>query len=350
MIKHYFGKSSKSLFKIKNNFFKQNDNYLIKQSKKGTIYKSQPIRKKCKACDKKLYGKYFISHKIKYIECKICTHLNGIYEDSEAFNKKIYLDQKENSYSKNYHQKNLKDYNFRKNQIYKPKSIFLNRYFKRKKINLSKIQILDIGAGSGYFMSSLIDQGFKNLTGIELNKKQVDFGKAMLIKQKKYAKLIHVDYKNVFEYANLTKSNCITLIGVIEHLREPRRLFEIISANKNIKYLYFSVPIYSLSCLFESIFPNVFNRHLGGSHTHLFTEKSLKNFLGKFNFHTEEEWWFGLDFLDLYRSFHYEAGNKGNGALNKKLNEFKKIIDDLQIVIDKNKLSSEVHMICKKRS
>ena len=33
-------------------------------------------------------------------------------------------------------------------------------------------------------MSSLIDQGFKNLTGIELNKKQVDFGKAMLIKQK----------------------------------------------------------------------------------------------------------------------------------------------------------------------
>ena len=71
MIKHYFGKSSKSLFKIKNNFFKQNDNYLIKQSKKGTIYKSQPKRKKCKACDKKLYGKYFISHKIKYIECKI---------------------------------------------------------------------------------------------------------------------------------------------------------------------------------------------------------------------------------------------------------------------------------------
>ena len=35
MIKHYFGKSSKSLFKIKNNFFKQNDNYLIKQSKKS---------------------------------------------------------------------------------------------------------------------------------------------------------------------------------------------------------------------------------------------------------------------------------------------------------------------------
>ena len=81
--------------------------------------------------------------------------------------------------------------------------------------------------------------------------------------------------------------------------------------------------------------------------THTCLLKNHKKFLGKFNFHTEEEWWFGLDFLDLYRSFYYEAGNKGNGALNKKLNEFKKIIDDLQIVIDKNKLSSEVHKFVK---
>ena len=40
MIKHFFGKSSKSLHKIKNDFFEQNNHY-IKQSKKGTIYKSQ---------------------------------------------------------------------------------------------------------------------------------------------------------------------------------------------------------------------------------------------------------------------------------------------------------------------
>ena len=39
----------------------------------------------------------------------------------------------------------------------------------------------------------------------------------------------------------------------------------------------------------------------------------------------------------------------GAGHASHAVNDFRKIIDDLQMVIDKNKLSSEVHMICKKR-
>ena len=61
------------------------------------------------------------------------------------------------------------------------------------------------------------------------------------------------------------------------------------------------------------------------------------------------EWWFGTDFPDLYRSLI-----NSSSYLNKKtyLNELNKklfkIINELQSVLDRNKICSEVHMIFKK--
>ena len=58
------------------------------------------------------------------------------------------------------------------------------------------------------------------------------------------------------------------------------------------------------------------------------------------------EYWFGTDFPDLMRSLI----NTGN-IMNKKIytkelyEKFSKFIDDLQFVLDKNKVCSEVHMV-----
>ena len=63
------------------------------------------------------------------------------------------------------------------------------------------------------------------------------------------------------------------------------------------------------------------------------------------------EWWFGQDFLDLKRSIL-------NSFDKKKLNSdfimmyeefFGKYIDKFQNILDKNFVSSEVHMILKKK-
>ena len=42
--------------------------------------------------------------------------------------------------------------------------------------------------------------------------------------------------------------------------------------------------MFSLSSIVENSFNNIFNRQLGGGHTHLFTEKSLKKMMQKINF------------------------------------------------------------------
>ena len=41
----------------------------------------------------------------------------------------------------------------------------------------NKIEILDFGCGSGYFVSSLIENGFKKVQGIEVSINQINYGK-----------------------------------------------------------------------------------------------------------------------------------------------------------------------------
>ena len=62
------------------------------------------------------------------------------------------------------------------------------------------------------------------------------------------------------------------------------------------------------------------------------------------------EWWFGADFPDLYRSLL-------NSSTNYNVKDYKSLVDkklysvvnELQNVLDRNKICSEVHMIFKKK-
>ena len=115
------------------------------------------------------------------------------------------------------------------------------------------------------------------------------------------------------------------------------------------KYLYISVPTFSLSVFLENSFNGVFPRQLSGGHTHLYTEESITFLAKKYNLSIIGEWWFGTDIADLYRSL-INAGK----ILDKKvyLKEINKklfsVLDDLQSVLDKNKICSEVHLVFKK--
>ena len=153
-----FGKKYDDIFKIKKNFLKDN-NFLLKRQKRiSKIYSNQPVRKFCKACKKKLKGDTFFNHGIRYIQCKNCSHINGRFQDTIKYSNKIYLSKSVN-YSNNYRSVDIKNFSFRQKKIYNPKAKFLRDCLKTEK----KLEILDFGCGSGYFVSSLIDNGFKKV-------------------------------------------------------------------------------------------------------------------------------------------------------------------------------------------
>ena len=136
---------------------------------------------------------------------------------------------------------------------------------------------------------------------------------------------------------------------MLEHLINPHLLLKSFKEGK-AKFLYISVPLFSLSVFLENSFKNVFPRQLSGGHTHLYTKDSLNKMAKKYNLKIIGEWWFGTDFPDLYRSLINTST-----SLNKKIylreinNKLFKVINELQAVLDRNKICSEVHLVLKKK-
>ena len=204
-------------------------------------------------------------------------------------------------------------------------------------------KILDIGSGAGHFLKALEIKKINSL-GLEPNETLVNLGNKKLKKNK----LLKTDEK-YFKSKILEKNNfnVMSLIAVLEHLNDPHSILKSFSKSK-IKYLYISVPLFSLSTFLENSFKKIFPRHLGGAHTHLFTEKSINYLKKKYKLKSVGEWWFGTDFPDLYRSILNSSTYFKNQYVDHLDKNLFSVINQLQNVLDKNKICSEVHLILKK--
>jgi 2-polyprenyl-3-methyl-5-hydroxy-6-metoxy-1,4-benzoquinol methylase len=347
-----FGKKSKDILEVKSGFIADNLDLFNWQKKLYKIYIKQPKRSKCKNCEKKLKGLKFSKLNVLYILCKNCGHLNGLYDDTEYLSKKFYQTSEQKTYSKIYVENKKKDYNKRLKNIYIPKAKFLLENLikkeKDKKKIFNKFKFIDIGCGSGYFISSLHKMKIKNLSGFDPSKEMVDYGN----KANRFKKLEFVEHdKTIDKIKRISGKDptCISMIGSLEHIYNQNKILKVIKSKKNIKYLYIVVPCFSPSSFIEMVFDKNFQRLLAPQHTHLYSEKSLKYLEKMFDFKIIAEWWFGADIVDLYRNFFLKICNK------KKLNDekilfnnmFLKILDGMQLEIDKKKLSSEAHILFK---
>jgi len=346
MFKQY-GKTSASLIVQKKSFFKDNKSHIKKQKKIADVYIKQPLRIACKNCGTLLGSEVdFIKDDIGYKICKLCTHLNGAYDDTDEFCNEVYAESDgQEEYAKNYVAGNINDFNYRVSSIYIPKAEFLYTALVNKHENPHELSYLDFGAGAGFFVDALRKVGLKNVSGSEVSKCQVEYGNKMMgvniLSEHEMD-----DTKNLLAE---TDADIVSLIGVLEHLQNPRMALESIRSNSRIKYIYISVPIFSLTVFLEMISPNVYHRQLHGGHTHLYTEKSLRYLAEEFGFDIVSEWWFGADVVDLYRHIyvHMEENKFSKNLMNTFTEMIVPVIDATQLEIDKKHVSSEVHMLLK---
>jgi hypothetical protein len=333
LIRH--GKSSQGLLKHKTAMYEANTRLAQRNDDIAAIYLSQPPRAQCKNCASPLVEKpTFTSHGIGYLECPTCGHLNGAHEETAAFCDFLYTRDDGKAYAQAYSAEDAAQYQSRVQDIYLPKATFLSE------------ALADIGAGSGYFVAALQQQGFNPVTGYEVSADQVALGNCMLAGQPLRQYPADTTESTL---AGLT-ARVVSLIGVLEHLLSPRAALAAIAGNRNIEFLYLSLPLYSASVAIEAAFPNIFNRHLGGAHTHLYCERSIRHFSAEFGFEPVAEWWFGLDLTDLFRSLYVTlAQNPETVALSERIAAgFGRYVDDLQQSLDAAKGSSEVHLLLRK--
>lgn len=335
-----YGKPFGDLNKLKKSFFENNDGMLEMADGMAKIFSAQPKRTHCKICGTPLGEPLFVSHGIGYIKCPACEHLNGEFEDTDDFAGKVYI---EDDYSKNYSSKDREEYEKRLNTIYMPKAEFLQDCMKKE--SLGDLKLLDIGAGCGYFVAAARKLGMQ-ASGIEVSKNEVDYGNAMM----EEPMLTHVGLHDSIGFIEKTDAAVISAIGVLEHLINLKENLDAIKDNKNIKYLYASVPMFSFSCAFEAANQDCYNRHTGGTHTHLFSNESVRYMAEQMGFELAYEWRFGSDINDLYRFLTVSMTKNGNKEFASYFSEkFVPLMDELQLAMDKSEFSSELHFILKRK-
>ena len=331
--KVYFSKSFKDILDIKKDFIKDDKVLTFQAQVWNKYYSKQPKRTKCKICEIKLPKKIFKSHFAYYTVCKNCGHLNGLNKDTKKFNNYLYKDSKGVKFSKFY----VKNYNERVKNIYKPKLKFLKQILKKKK------EILELGAGAGHFLKACETEKINGI-GYDVNQTMVDLGNKMLKKNK----INHFNIDDIYEYILKTDKEVVTILGVIEHLEYPNLIFKNFKKSK-AKYLFFSVPTFSLSTILEHAFQNFYPRVLGGIHNHLYSEKSIKFITEKYKLKIIGEWWFGTDIMDLMRVLKVYSKPYDKKEYMKYLNKYYiQAMDDLQSVLDKKKICGDVHMVLSK--
>lgn len=340
--KSKYGKSFGDLNSLKKNFFENNDGMLKMADGMADILNAQPVRTTCKICGSKLNTEMFHSHNIGYIVCDNCGHLNSDHEDTDEFASKVYV---EDDYSKNYSSKDKAEYEKRMNMIYVPKATYLKDCLEKDGIDTASSKILDIGAGCGYFVAAARKLGML-ASGIEVSASEVAYGNSMT--DEPY--LTHVGLHDSIDYISKTDANIVSAIGVLEHLINLKENLDAIKNNTNIKYLYASVPMFSFSCAFEASHQKCYNRHTGGTHTHLFTNESIETFANEMGFEVAYRWRFGSDINDLYRFIMVSLEQEGNPEFASYFSDkFTPIMDELQLTLDKAEFSSELHFILRRK-
>lgn len=282
----------------------------------------------------------FHSHGIKYFICKNCGHVNGEFMETSEFTSAIYEDSAID-YGKLYKQED--GYKDRMHKIYSPKVKFMMDVLAKNGEVPDKLSYIDVGAGSGYFVGAMLEEGL-NAGGADVSESQINFGNAMLHEEK----LVHISQDGMANYIRNVDADVVSFIGVLEHVVNLNEILDAVAMNNKLKYMYFLVPMFCYSVIWESVFEHVYNRLLGGSHTHVFTDQSIAYINKKYHWTPLGEWRFGADAADMMRSLIVYMNESGNEYLAEMFHSrYLKIIDDMQMVMDKDHFCSEIHMIVK---
>ncbi len=342
-----YGKPYGDIAAIKANFVEDNEKLYYENKIIDDKYKNGCKREICKICSSKLKweGEVFLYNGISYNICENCGHLNGEYYESIEFFHNVY-DETDDSHAMLYYDTSSKaNYDDRVAKIYMPKLKFLENALERQEENWRCFNYLDLGAGAGYFVKALKAEGLSSY-GIDVDKKEVDFGKSMIGTENMEC----IKEADVPGYLKNCNCQVVSMIGVLEHVLNPIEIMSSVSQNNNVKYIYFSVPTVSFSVIFGAVNPMMFNRVLGGWHTHIFSDESIKYMLDNYCFENVDEWRFGCDAADLKRFTEMELLKQGNTYLAKLFGEkYSPILDEIQLIFDKCNFSSETHVIAKKR-
>lgn len=224
--------------------------------------------KTCKICGSEDWEPLFSKDNYNFIKCKNCFLVNISPIPSVLALDKYYLS------------KNKSGLNYDTNQYKLKKYVdysFCNHIISKTRLNTDDY-ILDIGCYCGQLLDAFKDKGYKNLYGIEMQKKAFQISKS---KHKNMFNITLEDFSNDDRYLN--KFDYIVASGLIEHLRDPNILIE--KSKLLLKYNgYLIIQTPFSDSLFARVLSKYWPPYTAPEHIFYFSKKSINILLSKNNF------------------------------------------------------------------
>lgn len=338
-----YGKSSDEYLKLKAIFYdpEANRRWSELAAEVGAIYCRQPLREGCVVCGTAFGPPTFIFHGAPYSLCAVCGHFNGHHEDTPSFAAQLY-EAGMNETAAVYGDQTRESFMERVHGIYDAKATFMCDALRARGEDPAVLRYADLGAGAGHFVAALREAGLDQSVGYETSAELVNSTNAMFGE----TLLHHNELDALNEIAATVEAEVIAMIFSLEHVHAIRDFLGALRSNHHCRYFYFAVPTMSPSVAFEALFPHIMPRVLGLGHTHLFSDRSLARICEEFGLERTAEWWFGSNAFDLHRFISTQlAARAETEATVAAWNDMMlPMIDDLQLVFDKHKLSSEIHL------
>jgi len=329
---------------IKSNFASQNYQLHNIEKVDAATLSTRPIRTNCIICDypiDSLWLTGFKKNNIDYLVCPMCTHLQARFIADDAFQAYIF---EQNDYTKTTYRRTsetAEGIRKRLTAIDKPKAEHILNEIKKYGLFTESPSILDIGCGSGYMIKTLLDLGISKIAGCDYSNEQLENANKLCPN----IKLYNTNNTSIHELIHEISPDIAILMGSLEHFSAPRDLIRTIRNITSIKLIVISVPTYSFSTYIECVERDTWARQLSSSHTHLFTETSLDHLLKENDFDCVSTWFYGQDVLDLLRLLMFDSDSTPSYQSMIAESFTIEFLNDLQYVIDKHRLSSEIMSI-----
>jgi len=319
-----FGK--KNINKIKQTFIDNNSQLVMESKKTFSQISKIGFVNTCNVCSSTLDDVCFSKHGIQYYRCDCCGMLGtGKIANYDNYNSLLYQEESYGDYT-GFESERLND-------IYVPKVEYLIKTLP----DVFSRGVIDIGAGLGYFVKALSLKGIE-AKGYEINKEFVKRFNRIEEKSDLKGKLINVAHDKLIDALKCENNDqVISLIGVLEHVEDPLSLLDEIK-KMGFRHIFVSVPMFGMSTYFEAALDNYYHRQLSPDHIYLYTDQTLSWLERRLEFDRISEWFFGQDMYDISRIL---ASNETGFSVADSLEMF----EQMQLVIDKNRLSSEIHLI-----
>lgn len=308
------------------------------------IYGSQPIRAGCKLCGEAFSEPLFSRRGIAYFLCGRCGHLTGAYEDTPAFHEALYAGE-DSPQAQDYKDVDKEAFRRRVCDVYRPKADFLAGELGVRDSAGNPRPVADIGAGAGHMVAALAEAGFDPI-GYELNDASIRRANAMIGREAVYP----MPTADIDALANTIDRPVVTAIFVLEHLADPVGIMRRLADNPAVEHLLVAVPLFGFGPMSDELFRSVRPRVIAFGHTHLFTHESLDWICRATGWRARARWWFGGDAMDLIRAagLSFSRDPDTRSLAGQWVTRMIPLVDDLQLVLDKHGLSSEVHMLLEK--